>query len=294
MKRLLPLILVAAVALTGWLLVQNAEAEKAEGKPMKILLVIGGCCHDYEVQKELLKAGIEERLNAEVDIEYNPSKATSTRFEIYEKDDWADGYDVILHDECSAAVTDAEYVNRILNAHREGVPAVNLHCAMHSYRWGEFRQPVKPGADNAGWFEMIGLQSTGHGPKVPIDITYTDASHPITKGMKNWTTINEELYNNVQVFDSAHTLATGFQVQPPRKKKGQPADPNAKGTEATAVVVWTNEYGPKKTRIFSTSLGHMNETVADPRYLDLVTRGLLWATGNLNDDGTAANGYGRE
>ena len=31
------------------------------------------------------------------------------------------------------------------------------------------------------------------------------------------------------------------------------------------------------------TLGHNTETVADPRYLDLVTRGLLWACGKLED-----------
>jgi len=56
------------------------------------------------------------------------------------------------------------------------------------------------------------------------------------------------------------------------------------------VVAWTNEYGPKKTRIFSTSLGHNNDTVADGRYLDLVCRGILWTTGNLAADGTPAEG----
>jgi type 1 glutamine amidotransferase len=50
-----------------------------------------------------------------------------------------------------------------------------------------------------------------------------------------------------------------------------------------SVVVWTNAYGPNKTRVWSTSLGHNNETVADERYLDLVTRGLLWACDKLND-----------
>ena len=50
-------------------------------------------------------------------------------------------------------------------------------------------------------------------------------------------------------------------------------------------MVWSNEYGPKKTKIFSTSLGHFNETVGDDRYMELVVRGLLWTTGNLTEDG---------
>ena len=54
--------------------------------------------------------------------------------------------------------------------------------------------------------------------------------------------------------------------------------------------MWTNEYN-KKTRVFATTLGHNDATVADDRYLDLVTRGLLWATGHLTDDGKPAAGY---
>ncbi len=46
-----------------------------------------------------------------------------------------------------------------------------------------------------------------------------------------------------------------------------------------AVVVWTNTYR-EKTRVFATTLGHNNDTVADARYLDLVTRGLLWSCGD--------------
>ena len=35
--------------------------------------------------------------------------------------------------------------------------------------------------------------------------------------------------------------------------------------------------------MFATTLGHNNDTVADARYLDLVTRGLLWSVGKLDD-----------
>jgi type 1 glutamine amidotransferase len=48
------------------------------------------------------------------------------------------------------------------------------------------------------------------------------------------------------------------------------------------VAVWTNTYN-KKTRVFGTTLGHNNATVEDPRYLDLVTRGLLWSCDKLDD-----------
>lgn len=289
-QRFFPLFLAAAVALGGWYLVRAADTK---AKPLRVLLVAGGCCHDYAKQTEFLKAGIESRIHAEVTIDHNPDKSTKAVFARYEKEDWAKDFDVVIHDECSADVTDPAYVKRILDAHRGGVPAVNLHCGMHSYRWGNFREKVPVGADNRGWYEMLGLHSTGHGPQEPIEITFTDTAHPITKGMANWTTIKEELYNNIEIYAGAHPLASGRQVVKPKPKKGEPADPNAKGQAVESVVAWTNEYGPKKTRIFSTTIGHNNETVADDRYLDLVTRGLLWTTGNLLEDGKPAAGIGK-
>lgn len=296
MQKQLLRISLSAIALVACSVLSSTVALAKEPTknvaPLKVLLVAGGCCHDYPAQTKLLKDGIEKRINAEVTVILSKDTSTKAVFKIYESDDWAKGYDVVLHDECSANVTERPYVDRILNAHRGGVPAVNLHCAMHSYRWGDFRSPVELGADNASWYEMLGLQSTGHGPKAPIDVIFMDPKHPITKGLERWTTVNEELYNNVRIFDGATALVTGNQVAPPNKRELK-KNPNAPSKEASAVIAWTNEFGPNKTRIFSTSLGHQNETVADARYLDFVGRGLLWASGKLTADGKPAPGYGR-
>jgi type 1 glutamine amidotransferase len=287
MKLLLPL---ATLALAGGLFFLQA-ADNAV-KPLRVLIVAGGCCHEYDKQTMALKEGIEARLNAIVDVAYNPDKSTKTTFEIYQAKDWSKDFDIIVHDECSADVTDPAYVNAILDAHKAGKPAVNLHCAMHSYRWGNFREAVKPGADNAGWYEMLGIQSTGHGPQQPISITFTDKTHPITQGLEDWTTIKEELYNNIQIL-TGKPLATGVQIVPPKAKKGETLPPDAKPTEATAVVAWTNEFGPNKTKIFSTTIGHNTATVSDARYLSLITRGILWATGHINENGQPEQGYGK-
>ena len=254
-------------------------------KPLKVLLVLGGCCHDYGTQKMLLAEGISARANVEFTVEHNPDKGTKPIFEFYKNADWAKGYDVILHDECAADVVEQGYVANILNAHKAGVPAVNLHCAMHCYRWGNFRErSLKAGDDNAGWFEFTGLQTTGHGPQEPISITFTDNQHPITKGVANWTTIKEELYNNIQLFPTTVTLAKGDQVVKDKKTQAERTD--------SAVIAWTNEYGPNKTRVFNTTLGHNNDTVSDARYLDLISRGLLWAAGKLDAEGKPLPGYG--
>lgn len=252
-------------------------------KPIKVLLVIGGCCHDYATQKDLLKAGIEARINATVDIAYNDTKDTKPIFEIYKNPKWADAYDVIIHDECAADITDAAYVDNILKAHRDGKPAVNLHCGMHSYRWGNYKEPVTPGADNAHWYEMIGLQSNGHGPKLALNVSYFNQESPITKGLTDWTTFpNEELYNNIKIFNIT-PLVRGSQMVKDKKTGVE--------NKVESIIAWTNLYGANKTRIFSTTLGHDSKTVADDRYLDFISRGLLWSVNHLTPDGKPEAGY---
>ena len=229
----------------------------AADKPLRALLITGGCCHDYAKQKDILKQGLERRINIIIDQAHSDDKSTKPPLPIFGKPDYAKGYDIIIHDECAAGISDADTIAGVLAPHRNGIPAVNLHCAMHSYRFGNFRKPVKPGAANAKWYEYIGLQSTGHGPKKPIAIAFEHNVPFITKGIKDWTTGNEELYNNVQVFPGTKVVARGTQGK------------------SKAVVAWTNDYNG--VRVFSTSLGHNNFTVADSRYLDFVARGLLWA-----------------
>jgi len=264
MKRF---ILAAALFISVVLAVSSSFA--AEAKPLRALLITGGCCHDYGKQKDILKKGIEERANVEVTQVHTDDKSTKARFEMYEKADWAKGFDVVIHDECSSDVKEMAYVQNILNAHKAGIGAVNLHCAMHCYRTG-----------TDDWFQFVGIQSTGHGPQEPIAINFVDKNHAISVGLGDWTTIKEELYNNVKVFPTAHPLARGKQIVKRRD-----------GTEKTEDVVaaWVNEYG--KGKVFSTTLGHNNGTVEDPRYLDLVTRGLLWSCGKLGADGKPSTGY---
>lgn len=263
---------VLATALSG--------AAAAADAPLKALLITGGCCHDYKTQKDLLKFGLEARLNIVVEQIHTDDKSTKPPFPHHGNPEYAKGYDLVIHNECAADIKDPAVIDAVLKPHLvDGLPAVNLHCAMHSYRFGNIGKPVTSDADNAKWFLFLGLQSTGHGPQEPIDIVFTDGEHPITKGLAGWTTIKEELYNNIAVH-GGHVLAKGKQ--------------KVKDKEVENVVAWTNEVGPKKAKVFSTSLGHNNDTVADARYLDMIARAVLWTTGKLNADGTPAAGYGKK
>ena len=255
-------LLTIALSLLGFV---APVAAQENAKPIRALLVIGGCCHDYKKQKDILVKGLGERINIEVTVSYDPDTSTRHLNPVYEKADWAKGYDVIIHDECSSDVSDAKVVDRILQPHRDGLPAVLLHCAMHCYRVPK----------STGWFEFTGLTTRNHGPQEPIDVTYVDSKNPITRNLSGWKTINEELYKEDNLWKTATPLAKG--------KQGK----------SDYVCVWTNAYS-KNTRVFATTLGHNNETVVDPRYLDLIANGLLWSTGHLNENGEAAPGYSKK
>lgn len=233
-------------------------AERAAPKPIRALLVCGGCCHDYTRQKELIAKGLAERAHIEVTAVQQGGTATNSKIALYEKDDWAKDYDIVIHDECFSDVNDPEYIARILRPHKEGLPALVLHCAMHSYR---------DGSDN--WFKFCGVTSRRHGAAYPHEVVNLDPIHPImSKFGPAWANPAGELYWIEKVWDTAQPLASSK-----NKEKGN-----------EEVCVWTNTYGDKKTRIFGTTLGHHNETVGAPEYLDLLARGTLWAVDKLNAD----------
>jgi type 1 glutamine amidotransferase len=257
----------AVVAALILALVRPVPADDAD-KPIRALLVLGGCCHDYEKQKDIITKGISAKANVQWKIAYDPDKGTKHLNPVYEKADWAKGFDVVVHDECCSDVKDLALINRILDPHREGLPAVLLHCGMHCYRSEGFPKTTP-------WFEFTGLATTGHGPQAPIALNFLEKENPITKGMTDWTTVNEELYNNIngKLESSATALVRGKQAFKGKDDKENVVD---------CIVAWTNTY-KGKTKVFGTTLGHNNATVADERYLDLVTRGLLWSVGKLDE-----------
>lgn len=190
------------------LILGKAASADDDAKPIRALLVIGGCCHDYAKQKEILTKGISARANVQWAIAYDPDTGTKHLNPVYEKEDWAKDFDVIVHDECCSDVKDLKLIDRILKPHRNGLPAVLLHCGMHCYRSEGFPKTTP-------WFEFTGLITTTHGPQAPIDITFTDKESPITTGLANWKTVNEELYNNFigKLQETAQPLARQADLQ---------------------------------------------------------------------------------
>src|SRR4051794_24038542 len=95
-----PLLSAVALSLFGRVAAEDAP------RPIRALLVIGGCCHDYAKQKDLITQGVSARANVQWAIAYDPDTGTKHLNPVYESADWAKNFDVIVHDECCSDVKD--------------------------------------------------------------------------------------------------------------------------------------------------------------------------------------------
>ena len=220
------------------------------GKAIKALLITGGCCHNYLFQAAALTKGVEAHADIEWTIERDPRTGTKGKIELYDDPDWAKRYDVIVHNECFAATTDPEYIRKITAAHKAGASSVVIHCAMHTYRDAQIDD----------WREFLGVTSRHHEHQSNYPVKVLAPDHYITAGIpKNWITPKDELYIIEKLWPNAKALATS------KSEKTQTEHP----------VMWINEYG--KARVFGTTYGHTDETFRDATFIELLSRGIVWA-----------------
>jgi type 1 glutamine amidotransferase len=261
------------LALAGTMVMAVASSA---AEPLKVLYITGGCCHDYNQEKVIIPEGVKARANVAFTVVHAGGSGTAYKGitnSLYQKADWAKGYDIVIHNECFADDADLEYVEKVLAPHRAGLPAVVVHCEMHTFR------SLKTNV----FREFLGVTSTHHGPQHPLDVKVVKAEHPIMKGFPvDWKTGDEELYFIDKIWPGAVVLATACD-----KKKG--ADGAWVETERSHALIWANTYG--KGRVFGTTLAHANKTFSDPVFLDMFTRGLLWACDKLDENGKPKPGY---
>jgi len=236
---------------------QSVLAADSPGrKPLRVLLITGGCCHNYTFQAQAMKEAISKLAQADWTVVNEGGTGTQAMIPIYDDPNWAKNYDVVVHNECFADTKSPEYVRKITQAHHAGVPAVVIHCAMHTYR----------ATDIDDWREFLGVTSRRHDHQSRYPVKKVEPTQPILKGMPDdWVTPKDELYVIEKLWPNARALATSVS-----EKDGK-----------TYPVVWTNQYG--KARVFGTTYGHSDDTFRDPVFLNLVSRGLLWAAGRLDD-----------
>jgi type 1 glutamine amidotransferase len=249
--------LFVAIYLLCCLPVAHADdaAKESSQESISILLITSGCCHDYDFQTKAMQLAMEQRgVDAVWTVVNEGGTGTSAEIDFYKNPKWADGFDVVIHNECFAKTTDPDYVRRITQPHQAGTNAVVIHCAMHTYR----------DAAIDDWREMLGVTSRRHEHKSNYTVDVVAKDHPIMSGFPDGhETALDELYVIEKLWPNTTVLATS----------------KSEKTDKAHAVFWTNRYG--KARVFGTTYGHSNETFEDQAFLETLTRGTLWAAGQL-------------
>ena len=230
---------------------RRGAAPAPQGPRLRALIVSGGCCHDYALQDKIMMDVMAKVLPIDWTVVVQGGNGTRARLPIYDNADWAKGFDLVVHNECSADVDDDAFVKRITAPHRAGqIPALVIHCSMHSYR----------ALETDTWREFLGVTSRHHTKSHNVAVKFTAKDHPILQGMQDtWSTPIDELYVIDKLWPGATALASAVS---PEDQQEYP-------------VVWVHDFGG--ARVFGTTLGHGNDTWHDPVFQDLLRRGFRWA-----------------
>jgi hypothetical protein len=234
----------ALLAMTVSLL--GSHPALAEAPLHALILTSPGVYHNYEQQTRDIAHAIAEHGSVRFDV-------SLAELERWKTTDFAVGYDVLIYNICMADNEDDALIANLRRQTEElGVPAIIIHCTVHSFR------------NTDGWWPLFGLQSTSHEALRSLP-QIASGDHPILTGLPEaWTVANDELYTNLEFDGQTLLSATG--------EDGQ--------SHTTAWLADNNG-----AAIFGTTLGHSPETMKDPAFQRLLGNAVLFVTGNLAGDG---------
>lgn len=148
----------------------------------------------------------------------------------------------------------SEQERGLLNAVRSGVGIAGWHgCMADSFR------------NNVDYQFMVGGQWVAH-PGNIIDYTVNIVNHddPITAGLQDFRMHSEQYYMHVDPLNEVLATTT-FSGEHASWTRG-----------CVMPVVWKKHYG--EGRVFYSSLGHVRSDFDVPEALEIMKRGMLWAS----------------
>jgi Trehalose utilisation len=237
-----------------------------------------GRWHDYTAQLNAFRAVAQ---GSEWDLTV-ASGDKDALFEFLRSANFAAEQDVVVYNFCLANSQDIGAMeNLIIQTTEGGIPAMLLHCGMHSW-WDTFKkgkpipgnplgearankrllkrwQKEDPEKTLPAWGDFTGVASTGHGPKKPIQLIALEP-HPLSKDLPaNYSTTPTELYNNHYITPEVQPLIRG------RQGKDE------------AVVAWLAPRGA--SLLLGITLGHDSDEWQDPVFLKLLENGVNFLLG---------------
>lgn len=215
---------------------------------IKVLILSGRNNHDWKTTTPKLKSIYEKSGLFEVRITENPETL---------KPDELQNYDVLVSNWNSFPEKDvrwsSELEKALLNFVKKGGGFVTFHASTTCfYNWSEFKS-ISTGA----W-----IDGTHHGKQSVTEVNIINKKHPITKGMKDFTMVNE-LWIDAESNSSFEVLGTATNKML-----------RENGAENQAAIM-VKDYG--KGRIFHTILGHEVENMQNEDFQTLMVCATEWA-----------------
>jgi type 1 glutamine amidotransferase len=245
-------------ALTA-LLLTAAGVFGADGKEVKVLIITGDHGHEWKKTTPFLKE-ILTKAGHKVDVTETPSKDLTPEN--------LARYDVLLLNyrntpkgasENPASVWSDENKKAFTAAVKGGKGLVVYHHASAAFVGDsefdrEFEKVIA-----GGW-----RKQGNHGKRHEFTVTVRK-EHPVTKGIKEFKHVSDELYQNSLILPGSEVLVTAYSDK----------DKDPKNTGKDEPVVWVAKYG--NGRVYHNSLGHDVDAMKDPGFQALLIRGVEWA-----------------
>ncbi|HYX34708.1 MAG TPA: D-arabinono-1,4-lactone oxidase [Oligoflexus sp.] len=231
--------------------------------------------HNYNQTQKNLQKILYQNINLDLTVVGRKSKDS---LDLLKKPGFLQGYQLFIYNACFADNTDLALLRNLNQEIRSsGVPTVFLHCAMHNFRWsstdpgvhglGKTKRLKKswskawPQEEFPAFWQLTGMDTVNHDLIGPFTVDKV-GSHPIIRNLpEHWTLARDERYQTLKLQENVIPLL----------KSGN------------HTVAWLHQAG--KAKIFATTLGHDDNTQLDPKFAELLSRGIFYITGYLNEAG---------
>jgi type 1 glutamine amidotransferase len=228
-----------------------AQPGAPAGGKIRLLLLSGANNHNWKATTPVLKKMYEESGRFTVDVTDDVPNLKPADFA---------KYDAIVSNYTTYPVIDgkrwpAETEKAFLDYISAGHGFVLFHAASTAWNdWPEFT-------------DLIGLSwvkgKSGHGQQHAFTVSIVEADHPITKGMKDFQHVKDELYHRQLLHKTGKVLASAF------------SDKAMGGTGEKEPMIVVTELG--KGRVFHNAMGHDPNPMACIGFQTLMLRGTEWA-----------------
>ncbi len=241
-------IILLFIMIISFSLFSHSKTKEPEMKGKKVLFVYGGWKgHEPEKCRDIFVPWMESK-GAEVIVYDN--------LDCYTDSVLMSGLDLIVQIWTMGTIS-REQEKGLLEAVKRGVGIAGWHGGLGD----AFR-------NNTEYQFMVGGQWVAHpGGVIDYEVNIRDKKDPVTRGLKDFKMKSEQYYMHVD--PAVKVLATTtFKADHASWVKG-----------SVMPVAWKKTYG--KGRVFYNSLGHVASDFDVPEALEIMKRGIIWASESL-------------